>query len=69
MQGAFFRKADGMSRRIRIVLGIVILAISLSLLIWGFAPTRKEIRVQPIAPSELQLPTPSSFLTPLAIAL
>ena len=50
-----------MSRRIRTLLGIIILAISLSLLIWGFAPTRKEIRVQPIAPSELQLPTPSSL--------
>jgi hypothetical protein len=45
-----------MSRRIRIVLGILILAISISLLIWGFAPMRREIRTQPIAPSELQLP-------------
>lgn len=51
-----------MTRRIRILLGVVILAISLALLIWGFAPTRKEIRTQPIPPSELQLPTPSSFL-------
>ncbi|MCC6301049.1 MAG: hypothetical protein IT314_17305 [Anaerolineales bacterium] len=54
-----------MSRRIRIVLGILILAISISLLIWGFAPTRREIRTQPIAPNEFQLPTPESFL-PLA---
>jgi hypothetical protein len=51
-----------MARRIRILLGIILLVISLSLLIWGFAPTRKEIRIQPIAPSELQLPTPESFL-------
>ncbi len=56
-----------MSRRIRIFLGIVILVISISLLIWGFAPTRREIRTQPIAPSELQLPTPESFLPPLEV--
>ena len=45
-----------MSRRIRIFLGGVLLAISISLLIWGFAPTRREIRTQPIAPNEMQLP-------------
>lgn len=54
-----------MSRRIRIVLGIVLLAISLSLLIWGFAPTRKETHTQPIAPAELQLP----FQTPVEVVL
>ncbi|WKZ47955.1 MAG: hypothetical protein QY306_01145 [Anaerolineales bacterium] len=56
-----------MSRRIRIFLGIVILVISISLLIWGFAPTRREIRTQPIAPNELQLPTPESFLPPFEV--
>jgi len=50
-----------MSRRIRILVGIVLLAVSISLLVWGFAPTRREIRTQPIAPSELQLP----YLIPL----
>lgn len=50
-----------MSRRIRILIGLIILAVSISLLIWGFAPSRKEIRVQPINPSELQLPTPETF--------
>ncbi|MEW6083955.1 MAG: hypothetical protein AB1607_05090 [Chloroflexota bacterium] len=45
-----------MSRRIRIFMGIVLLAISISLLVWGFAPTRREIRTQPISPNELQLP-------------
>lgn len=50
-----------MTRRIRIILGIVILAISIALLIWGLAPARRETRVQPILPSELQLPTPESF--------
>lgn len=52
-------------RRIRIVIGVLILVISIALLIWGFKPLRREIRTEPIAPSELQLPTPASFLTPL----
>jgi hypothetical protein len=50
-----------MTRRLRILLGILILAISLSLLVWGFLPARRETRVQPIPPAELQLPTPASF--------
>lgn len=54
-----------MSRKIRVLLGIIILALSISLLIWGFAPTRKETRVQPIAPSDLQLPF--QFDAPLAL--
>lgn len=52
-----------MSRNVRIVFGILILAISVSLLIWGFWPARRETRIQPIPPAELQLPTPASFLT------
>lgn len=50
-----------MSRKLRIILGIVILAISLFLLVWGFLPARRETRVQPIPPAELQLPTPQTF--------
>jgi len=51
-----------MSRRIRILLGIIILIVSIGLLIWGYAPSLYETRVQPIPPSELQLPTPEAFL-------
>lgn len=60
-----------MSRRIRILLGLALLAISMSLLIWGFAPTRRETRVQPIAPSDLQLPFhfETALLTPFEILL
>lgn len=58
-----------MSRKLRILIGITILIISLSLLIWGFLPTRHETRTQPINPSDLQLPTPSSLLTPFELAL
>lgn len=49
-------------RRLRIVLGIIILVFSLSLLIWGLLPLRREVRTQPISPTDLQLPTPTSFL-------
>ena len=51
-----------MSRKVRILLGLIILTISIALLIWGYAPSLYERRVQPISPAELQLPTPSSFL-------
>jgi hypothetical protein len=50
-----------MSRKLRIALGVLLLAISISLLIWGFLPARRETRIQPIPPAELQLPTPASF--------
>lgn len=52
-------------RRLRIALGIVILMISLSLLIWGLLPLCHEVRTQPISPTDLQLPTPTSFLIEL----
>ena len=51
-----------MSRRVRIFIGLLILLVSLSLLVWGLLPARRETRVQPILPAELQLPTPESFL-------
>lgn len=48
-------------RRVRIVLGITILILSVALLVWGFLPARRETRTQPISPTELQLPTPATF--------
>jgi hypothetical protein len=48
-------------RRIRVLLGILILVISIALLVWGFLPWRREIRTQPVLPTELQLPTPASL--------
>ena len=53
-------------RQLRTALGIVILAISLILLVWGFWPTRREVLTQPISPTELQLPTPISFVCELS---
>lgn len=51
-----------MARNLRFIVAVVILTVSLSLLIWGYLPARRETRVQPISPSELQLPTPETFL-------
>ena len=48
-------------RRVRIILGMIILIFSIILLLWGFLPARHEIRSQPISPTELQLPTPATF--------
>jgi hypothetical protein len=48
-------------RKIRVVLGMIIVIISLALLIWGFWPRRHEVRTQPISPTDLQLPTPASL--------
>ena len=58
-----------MSRRVRTLLGVLIFAISIALLIWGLAPTRRETRIQNISPSEMQLPTPVSYLTQPEAAL
>jgi len=54
-----------MMRRVRIVLGVIILTASLALLIWAYKPLKRETRIQPITPADLQLPTPVSFLSPL----
>lgn len=50
-----------MKKGVRIILGMIILILSCALLIWGLLPARRETRTQPISPTELQLPTPSSF--------
>ncbi len=47
-------------KNIRLVFAIIILAISIIFLIWGFAPNPRETRIQTISPTEMQLPEPSS---------
>ncbi len=47
--------------KVRLVLAIVVLTISIALLVWGFAPNPRETRIQTISPTEMQLPTPSSL--------
>jgi hypothetical protein len=52
-------------RRVRIIFGMIILMLSIILLLWGFLPARHEVRSQPISPTDLQLPTPASFIPEL----
>jgi hypothetical protein len=47
-----------MNKKIRLFLAVIILAVSLSLLVWGYLPNPHETRVQSIAPTEMQLPAP-----------
>jgi hypothetical protein len=47
-----------MKKRIYFLFSILILTISIALLIWGYAPNPRETRIQPIAPTEMQLPVP-----------
>lgn len=54
-------------RRVRIILGIVILSVSIALLIWAYKPLDREVRTQPLDSSEMQLPTPISFLPMLEL--
>ena len=56
-------------RRVRILLGVIILILSIVLLIWGFWPARHEIRSQPISPTDLQLPTPATFRFDMSLPL
>jgi hypothetical protein len=51
-----------MKSRRRAALALIVLALSLSLLVWGLWPASRERRVLPVEPSNLTLPTPSSFL-------
>ncbi|MFL7867912.1 MAG: hypothetical protein AB8I58_03735 [Anaerolineales bacterium] len=50
-----------MTRKIRLVLAIIILTVSLSLLLWGIWPNLMETRILPVDPRQMQLPTPVSF--------
>jgi hypothetical protein len=47
-----------MKKRIRLFLAILILAISISLLAWGYLPNPYVTRIQSIEPAEMQLPVP-----------
>ncbi|MBN1450129.1 MAG: hypothetical protein JW963_03865 [Anaerolineales bacterium] len=50
-----------MARKIRLVLAILILTLSLALLVWGLWPNLVETRILPVDPGQMQLPTPVSF--------
>lgn len=48
-------------KALRLTLALIFLVASLVLLVWGFAPNRREVRHQPIEPTQMQLPTPHGF--------
>jgi len=54
-------------RRVRIILGIVILSVSIALLVWGYRPPERVVQTQPLDSSEMQLPTPISLLPTLGV--
>ncbi len=45
-----------MNWNVRLILTAFLLVISISLLAWAYSPNPREVRVQPISPSEMQLP-------------
>jgi hypothetical protein len=47
-----------MKKSLRLIITVIVLSLSIALLVWGYAPNPREIRVQPIAPTEMQLPAP-----------
>ncbi|MBK8617796.1 MAG: hypothetical protein IPN96_11925 [Anaerolineales bacterium] len=47
-----------MKKSIRLFLAVFILTVSISLLIWAYAPNPRETRVRSISPSEMQLTSP-----------
>jgi hypothetical protein len=49
------------TRRIRIVTGVIVFVLSMALLIWGLKPLERIKRTQPIQPNDLRLPTPISL--------
>ncbi len=49
-------------RKLRIAIGIVVLVLSLALLAWGLWPSVYQSHTLRIPPSEMTLPTPSSYV-------
>ena len=45
-----------MKKRTRLFFAVLILAISIALLTWGYLPNPHETRIRSIAPTEMQLP-------------
>jgi hypothetical protein len=48
-------------KKLRLVIAVILLIISISLLLWGYLPNRRETLERVIPPAEMQLPTPSSL--------
>jgi hypothetical protein len=50
-----------MTRKLRIFLGLIVLAVSMTLLAWSLWPAEYETRILPVDPGQMQLPTPVSY--------
>jgi hypothetical protein len=48
-------------QKLGLVLGVIVLAVSVALLLWGIWPAARTQFILPITPSEMSLPTPTSF--------
>jgi len=51
--------------KIRLILALIVLAVSLILLVWAFWPLTHLTRFLPIPPGNLQLPTPGGYVPAL----
>jgi hypothetical protein len=49
-------------RKLRVLLTLLLLALSLGLLLWGLLPQGTEFTVIPLGPEGLQIPTPTGWL-------
>jgi hypothetical protein len=48
-------------KTLRLILALVLLTASLVLLFWASMPNQREVRRQPIEPTQMQLPAPEGF--------
>jgi hypothetical protein len=48
----------------RLVFAVVVLVTSLAVLAWSFLPGARIVRRQKLQPTEMQLPTPGSYVVP-----
>ena len=49
-------------KRVRIFLGLILLIVSISLLVWSLLPVESQVRRVPIRQDDLTYPTPVGFL-------
>lgn len=54
-----------LGRRLRLLLALAILIVSLALLVWGLLPSVREQRTRQLLPGEIQIPTPAASLPAL----
>jgi hypothetical protein len=53
-------------RKLRLALALLLVLLSLVVLAWGMWPVIREQRILRLSPSEMTLPTPSSFIPGVA---